>query len=320
MESNQQENQTNKSLFAWVGLVLMTLLSGVFGFMYFDQKHQTEVKETVIVEKAKELAFTHTKLDSVSRALDAKIAEVQQLGGNIEELMKVKARLEADKVALRKNSQFELGKYTAKIKEYEQFLADKDIEIAKLKEENGVLVASNQTLISENGTLKTEKERLTQQTVALTDSVVAYNSKNKELTEKVAIGAALKANNLMVVAVTPNVMFKNDDTYRSRRVDKIKLQFVLPANPLTVAEEKEIIVRVLDPEGAIISDDAMGSGKFTWKGQEMTFTTKDRVAYQNNNQVVEMIYDNPQRFRPGKYSVEVYAEGFQIGTTHFMIK
>jgi hypothetical protein len=316
MESNQQK----KSTFAWVGLVIMTLAAGTFGLMFFDQKKETETREVAITEKAKELAFTQTKLDSVSRNLDAKIAEVQQLGGNIEELMKVKARLEADKVAIRKNSKFEVAKYTAKIKEYEQFLADKDVEIAKLKEENGVLVATNQTLNTENTGLKTEREALVQTKQQLTDSVVTYNNKNRELSEKVAIGAALKAENIKVLAVTPKGKVKDDDAYRAKRVDKIKLQFNLPPNPLTQPEEKEIFVRVLDPDGAVISDDAMGSGKFNWKGQEMVFTTKNVVPYQNSDQIVEMTYDNAQKFRPGKYSVEVYAENFRIGTSNFTIK
>lgn len=316
MESNQQ----NKGTFAWVGLVIMTLAAGAFGFMYFDQKDQTETKEVAIVEKAKELAFTQTKLDSVSRNLDAKIAETQQLGGNIEELMKVKARLEADKASLKKNSRFEVAKYTAKIKEYEQFLADKDVELAKLREENTVLTATNQTLNTENTGLKTEREALTQVKQQLTDSVMTYSSQNRELSEKVAIGAALKAENIKVLAVTPKGKVKEDNSYKAKRVDKIKLQFNLPPNPLTQPEEKEIYVRVLDPDGAVISDEAMGSGKFNWKGQEMMFTTKDRVAYQNTNQTVEMVYDNAQKFRPGKYSVEVYAEGFRIGSSNFTIK
>lgn len=301
-------------------VIIMTLAAGAFGFMYFDQKDQTETKEVAIVEKAKELAFTQTKLDSVSRNLDAKIAETQQLGGNIEELMKVKARLEADKANLKKNNRFEIAKYTAKIKEYEQFLADKDVELVKLREENGVLTATNQTLSTENTGLKTEKEALTQVKQQLTDSVMTYSSQNRELSEKVAIGAALKAENIKVLAVTPKGKVKDDDSYRAKRVDKIKLQFNLPSNPLTQPDEKEIYVRVLDPDGAVISDEAMGSGKFNWKGQEMMFTTKDRVAYQNTNQTVEMIYDNAQKFRPGKYSVEVYAEGFRIGSSNFTIK
>ncbi len=316
MESNQQ----NKGTFAWVGLVIMTLAAGAFGFMYFDKKELAESKEVVIMEKAKELAFTQTRLDSVSRSLDAKIAEIQQLGGNIEELTKMKAKLEADKASLRKSNKFEIAKYNTKIKEYEQFLADKDVEIAKLREENTMLATSNQTLTSENTTLKTEKETLSQEKLALTDSVTTYNSRNRELSEKVAIGAALKAENIKVLAVTPKGKVKDNDSYRAKRVDKIKLQFTLPPNPLTVPEEKEIIVRVLDPEGAVVSDEAMGSGKFSWKGQEMVFTTKDRVAYQNANQTVEMTYDNAQRFRPGKYSVEVYAEGFRIGSSNFTIK
>lgn len=314
-----QENQQNKSTFAWVALVIMTLAAGVLGFLYYEQKNVVAERETTIMEKAKELVYTEVKLDSVSAALDAKIGEVKALGGNIEDLLKVKARLEVDKVALRKGSKVEVAKYTAKIKEYELFLTQKDEEIVKLRGENEVLLGTNQTLNTENTTLKTDREVLTQAKVALTDSVNTYTVRNKELAEKVTIGAALKAQNVRVLAVNKRGKVKEDDNYKAKRVEKIKVIFTLPSNELTKQEDKEIVMRLIDADGGILTHDPVNS-KFSLKGQELAYTSKERVAFKNDNQLVEMVYDNTDRFKPGTYNVELYAEGFKIGVGNFVIR
>jgi hypothetical protein len=314
-----QENQQRKSTFAWVGLVVMTLATGAFGFLYFDQKNVATEREATIMEKAKELVFTQTKLDSVSAALDAKIGEVKALGGNIEELMQVKARLETDKAALLKGNRVEIGKYTAKIKEYEAFLAQKDEEIVKLRGENEVLLTTNQTLNTENTTLKTDRETLAKDKQLLTDSVSTYANKNKELADKVTIGAALRAQNVRVLAINKRGKEKEDEKHKAKRVEKIKVVFTLPQNELTKQEDKEIVMRLLDTDGSVVAHDPVNS-KFILKGQEIAYTAKERVPFTNNNQFVEMIYDNTERFKPGSYNVELYAEGFKIGTGNFIIK
>jgi hypothetical protein len=321
MQNDQQSTRQNSNPFIWVAIVLFALATGAFGFLYFDQKKTSEQQEVTINEKARQLAFTQTKMDSVSAALDSRIAEVQKLGGDITELETVRKRLEADKVALRKGNRIEIAKYTAKIKEYEAFMVEKDVEIAKLREENGVLIATNTTLNTENTGLKTEKETLTQAKQALTDTLTTVSSRNQELTEKVSLGASLKAQNLKVLAVNTKGKVKEDDAYKAKRVDKIRLQFTLPENPLTKQEEKEIVVRVLDPDGAVLSDEAIGSGKFNAKnGEEMVFTTKGVVPFTNNNQLVELTYDKSDKFRPGKYNVELYSEGYRIGQGNFTIR
>jgi hypothetical protein len=307
-----------------VGLVLMTLAAAVLGYLYFDKKQLADQKETTIIEKVKELAFTQTKLDSVSTALDAQILMVKQLGGKVDDLMAVKARLEADKADLKKMTSLDMTKLNAKIKEYDVFLANKDVDINKLKEENGMLTASNQTLITTNKTLSTDVESLkvakTIVTKAFSDSMTVFTARTKDLSDKVSIGASLKAENVHVVAVFPNGKVKDKENYKANRVDKIKVLFSLPENQLTKLEPKEIMLRVLDPDGAILSDAAIASGKFTFKGQEMVYTAKNTVTYQNNNQAVEMVYDNTENFRAGRYSVELYSEGFKIGSGSFAIK
>lgn len=316
MQNEEQKKQST----AWAVVAILAVAVAVLGFLFFQQRAEIADQEATVMEKVREVASTRTKLDSISTVLNMKIAEVEKLGGDVEELNRMKVQLEADKVALSRSSKVETGKYLTKIKQYETFLAEKDTEIAKLREENQLLASSNDSLNVQVGSLQTERQTLVQRQTELADSVTTYTAQNKELSEKVNRAAALKAQNFKVLAVTSKGKTRDDDAYKAKRVDKIKMVFDLPENPLTRQETKDIYVRVLDPNGAVLADDATGSGEFEVNGQETKFSTRESVAYLNNNQKVEVTYDNTAQFRPGKYSVELYAEGYRIGGGNFVIR
>ncbi|RIV27534.1 hypothetical protein DYU11_04310 [Fibrisoma montanum] len=311
MENNPQKSRTSGALLA--ALIIMTGLAGVSSYLYFDQKKVSENQEVTIAERVEELSTTRVKLDSISTALDAKIAEVQKLGGDVSELEKVKTQLEADKAALRRGNRVSLAKYDAKIKQYEAFLVEKDTLIAQLQRENVTLATNNQVLNEENTGLKTERQRLA-------DSVTNVVSQNQELSTKVNRAAALKAQNVKVFAVNRKGKVSDDDAYKAKRLDKIKLVYTLLDNPLTKEEPKEVYVRVLDPTGAVVSDMANGSGTFTVDGNETIYTTKQTVNYNSNGQNVELLYTRGIPYKPGKYTIELFSEGYKIGAGEFAVR
>ena len=311
MENNPQRPKTNGALLA--ALIIMTGLAGVAGYLYFDQKKVSENQEVTISERVEELSTTRVKLDSISTALDAKIAEVQKLGGDVTELEKMKVQLENDKASLRKGNRISLARYDAKIKQYEAFLVEKDTLIANLQRENVTLATNVKVLDEENVGLKTERQKLA-------DSVTTVVSQNQELSTKVTRAAALKAQNVKVFAVSRKGKVNDDDAYKAKRLDKIKLVYTLLDNPLTKEEPKDVFVRVLDPQGAVVSDMANGSGTFSVDGNETIYTTKQTVNYTSNGQNVELLYTRGIPYKPGKYTVELYSEGFRIGAGEFAVR
>lgn len=311
MENSPQKSKTNGALLA--ALIIMTGLAGVSSYLYFDQKKVSENQEVTISERVEELSTTRVKLDSISTALDAKIAEVKKLGGDVSELEKVKSQLEEDKAALRRGNRVSIAKYESKIKQYEAFLAEKDTLIAGLQRENVTLATNVKTLDDENIGLKTQRQQLK-------DSVSTYVAQNTDLTNKVTRAAALKAQNVKVFAVNAKGKVKEDDSYKAKRLDKIKLVYTLLDNPLTREEAKDVYVRVLDPDGAVVSDMANGSGTFVVDGSETVYTTKQTVNYTNSNQNVELMYSRGIPYKPGKYTVELYSEGFRIGSGEFAVR
>ncbi len=316
--SNQSGSRANGPLLA--ALIIMTGLAGTAGYLYFDQKKIAQNEETIIAERVEELSTTRVKLDSISTALDTKIAEVQRLGGNVDELMKVKADLEADRATLRKGQRLtaaQMTSYGVKIKEYETFLAQRDTLIAQLQREKGELVVVNQTLNDENTGLKTQRQSLRDSVSTVVTAVV---TQNQELASKVTRAAALKAQNVKVLAINSRGKERDEDAFKAKRIDKLKFLYALLDNPLTKEEPKDIYIRLLDPDGAIVSDMANGSGTFTVDGKETIYTVKQTIDYNKDGKNVELTYARGVRYKPGKYTVELYAEGYKIGKGEFAVR
>lgn len=302
------ENRNNNTGMT-IGLIFMTILAAVFGYLYYQERGVTTKQETDLQARVSELASSEIKLDSISKQLDARILEVQGLGGDIAELTKMKESLENDRVALRKGN----TKLGNKIKEYEAFLTKKDEEIATLREENQQLLSQNETLVQTNTELQTSKQ-------AVSDSLAGVVTKNTELESKVTMAAALRARSVKVYAISSKGKVREGEEVKAKRVDKVRVDFILEKNPLTLTDNKTIYMRIIDPSGATISDAATGSGEFDYNGQKQGYTISQDLVYSNSNQDVSILYDRATPFPKGKYVIQLYSEGFAIGEGSFSVK
>nr|WP_293835229.1 hypothetical protein [uncultured Arsenicibacter sp.] len=314
MESRQPRRDNSRN-YLIAALLILAALNVLVLYFYYQERETNKTKDATINAKTEELLATRAKLDSISTQLDAKISEIQRLGGNIDSLLQIKAELEKDKRSLRNVNNFDTRKYDQKIKSYEALLVQKDQEIARLKEENGILTQQNETLTQENTGLKNDKQ-------VLSDSITTYSAKNKELEEKVTVASALRAENIVVNALNSRGKERDGGSYKAKRIDKVKVSFQLAPNGLAKHNDKEIYMRVLDPAGAVIADMATGSGEFMYGGKGMIYTAMQTIQFENTRQTVNFIYGRggQQRFNEGRHVIEIYSEGFKIGEGEFTVK
>ncbi|HEV7350633.1 hypothetical protein [Telluribacter sp.] len=313
MDYNQEQKRDRKTLL-WAALAVLALLNVVLLYFFYQERQENVNKDTIIAAKTEEVLTTKTKLDSISVQLDAKIAEIQQLGGSVDSLIALKEQLEKDKQNLRTTNASSIKQYESKIKSYVAVLAQKDQEIVRLREELGVVTSRNQELNQQVSGLQTERQ-------ALSDSVTTYSSRNRELNEKVTLASALKAENIKVNTITNKGKERDGGKYRARRIDKIKVNFQLGDNPIAQQNQKDIFLRILDPNGAVLSDMATGSGAFILNGREVLYSSKQTVNFTNSHQPVDILYGRGGTpLKDGKYTVELYSEGFKIGQTAFVVR
>ncbi|ODS83752.1 MAG: hypothetical protein ABS46_05565 [Cytophagaceae bacterium SCN 52-12] len=313
MSYNREQKQDRKNLL-WAALAILALLNVLLLYFFYQERKENTTKDSVIAARMEEVLTTKSKLDSISTQLDIKIAQIQQLGGRVDSLLSLKAQLEKDKQLLKDRNSFSLKKYEERIKNYEALLAEKDQEIASLRQELGTATARNQELSEQISGLESEKEQLGEQ-------IDVVNSKAVELQEKIAIASALRAEKIQVSAISDKGKERDGGNYRSKRINQLKVNFELAENAVAQANDKDIFLRVLDPDGAVLSDMATGSGSFLHHEREMIYSSRQKVAYKNARTPVSIIYGRGGiPLKSGKYTVELYAEGFKIGQGDFTVK
>ncbi|KAA0992543.1 hypothetical protein [Dyadobacter aurulentus] len=313
MDYNQEQKQDRKTLL-WAALAVLLLLNLVLVYFIYHEKQENLAKDEIITAKTEEVLSIKTKLDSISAELDVKIAEIQKLGGSVDSLVALKAQLEKDKQELKNSTTYSAANYNKKIKSYESILSEKDSEIANLRQQLGVATSKNEELNEKVTGLESEKQ-------LLADSVTNYSVQNRELSEKVNLASALRAEALTVNAVSSKGKERQGGKYKAKRIDKLRVNFKLAENAVAKQNEKQIYLRILDPDGAVLSDMATGSGSFMHNGKELIFSSSQTVTFDNSNQSVDILYGRGGiPLKDGKYAIELYSEGFKIGEGDFTVK
>ncbi|MEA5258064.1 hypothetical protein VB264_09730 [Arcicella aquatica] len=316
---NRQSEQKLK-----IAVAVLIILVTALGFLYFRERQFNKRNEELGILHAKDLLVATTKLDSIENQLNAKIIEIKRLGGDVSELVRAKEQLQKDKIALQKSEGFSMKRYESKIKKYLTLLGEKDNELINLRKENGILAAMNDSLSKEAQALLQD---VTYAQKALNDSAINYtlrqkelSERNRELSEKVSQASALHAESINVYAISTKGKESDGGVYKSKKVDKVRITFYLQENPLTNLEAKVIFLRIIDPQGQSIADMSTGSGSFTYKNKEITYTAKQKIVYDNHHQSVEFVYSRGQAYKEGRHIIELYAEGYKIGDGFFEVK
>lgn len=298
-ESERKSKNQSRTIYI---ILFLVVISAAVGFKFYMDAESENKKLQADLEE------TYTELDSISSQLDNKISEIEALGGDVTELQLIRKNLESEKEALQKSNKWaanEIKRYKDKVSGYEELLTLQDEKIKKLE-------AVNKELMGENTNLKKEKN-------VLNDSISELKSRRKELASKVALASRLKAENIKVYGVKDRGR-EREDEFRSRQIDKLKIEFNLEENNVAQPEGKNIILRVINPKGNALFDVATGSGSFMVDGKEMFYTAKQEILFDNTKQQLSFVYDRGQEYEEGIYKVELYADDYLIGRADFTVK
>lgn len=283
-------------------LVIIVLIQSAK--IYFDY---TEKKE-IVAQKAdveEDLATTMQRLKEIQAELDTKIKEVEKLGGDVKDLQKAKAEVDAQLKRSVSRSTKAIKELKDRVEGYEELLKLKDDEIEKLK-------SANQSLFTENRQLKTQKNELN-------DSINRLATTKNELAGKVALASQLKAENVTVKSVNAKGK-ERESPFRARQLEKLKVEFNLAENKVAPIEGKKIMIRVIDENGQVLFDVARGSGTFLVNNKEEFYTASQEILFDNTRQKLSFLYDKGSEYASGNYTVEIYAQDYLIGSAQFVVK
>jgi len=305
-KDTQPKNILDNKKFLIGIIVLLLVLNGVTLFLFLQNRQAlgTELKASNT-----ELEETRNKLESVSNELDLKIEEIQKLGGDVDTLRQIREALELEKEQLldaRSVDQRRIAQINARVEGYRELLLKKDEEIAHLQ-------SLNDELMDQNTSLKQEKQQLNQ-------SLSQVERQSEELKETVEVASRLKAENIKVVGLNSRDRGKERDQYRNNQIEKLQLEFNIAKNDVAPIGGRDIMMRVIDPNGDVIFDVAKGSGTFMIDGKEEFYTARHEILFDNTMQQISFLYEKGSDYMEGKHKVEIYADDYVIGTADFVIK
>jgi len=312
-ERNTSEKKDNRKLWIIGLLVTLLCLNGVLLYMQHQKTQQVDQLTEDIKVKDSELENQIKVYEALKLDFERQSGELQTMGLANDSLEARIASINADLIKLQsfRNTGFSTAdrrRYEQRAANLERQIKQRDREIAKLKEDN-------EALYGENTQLKTTQN-------ILADTISTLKSNNQNLSEKVAIASRLQAERININILNRRGKEKDDDDleYRARQVDKIKVSFNLAKNDVATKETKEIMMRLIEPDGSALFNLATGSGTFQVNGEEKYYTAKRDIVFDNSQQAVTFTYSKGADYKKGQHTVELYADGFIIGKTTFTLK
>lgn len=287
-----KERRNNLIIIMLSALLLIVIV--VFVYQHNENKKMMNALNTEKASIQAELSTLMTNYDSLhtnNEALQSELSTAQT---------KVKDLLE-EVVQVKKVSYEQISQYRQEVTTMRNIMKNYIVQIDSLNRRNEILMAENAQVKENIAQAESKNQQLEQE--------------KQHLQEKIKEAAQLEATELVAVGINA----RGKDAESARRAEQIKVSFVLSKNVTAPRGNKMIYVRIQKPNQVLLQKSP--NDLFQFEDLKIPFSAKREVTYEGNALPVNIFWDNQgQEFLPGEYTVDVFADGNNIGTTKFMMK
>ena len=279
-------------IYTIAALVLMALLGGVvFLYLAREQAEQEKAQLLELAEMDKRemendykdfiMQYQELKTQITNDSLVAQLAAEQERTRQLlTELQNTKAADAAEIARLKR----ELATLRAILKDYVRQIDS--------------LNTLNQQLIAEN---ETQREQLGQQQA----TIETVSAQAASLSEKVAIAAQLDATGISISATNK----RGKNAKKIADVKQFAVSLTISRNVTAQAGARTIFFRIVTPARNALSK----GGTFSYEGTELPFSMRRDIEYNGEETHVTAYYDVTETLVAGTYSVQIFADGKNIG-------
>lgn len=279
-------------------IILLSVLLIIVITIFFVQRNQNrKMMEALNQEKTSiqtELTGMIANYDSIHTTNESLQSELTMAQNKVKDLI-----LEVDQV--KELSYGQIAQYRQEVTTLRNIMKNYIIQVDSLNRRNEMLMAENSQV---------------KQDIAVAESKNMQLEEEKgHLQEKIKMAAQLEATELSAMGVNA----RGKEAESARRATQIRVSFTLSKNVTTPRGEKTIYVRIQNPNQLLLQKSA--SDVFPFEDLKIPFSAKREVTYEGNALPVNIFWDNAgAEFTPGEYTVDVFADGNNIGTTTFTMK
>jgi len=296
--SNTYQKQPDKkpSTGLIVLVIVLALAVIVLGYKYYKESQRlgqtTEEKavlEDVKSDLEKQLRDMIVEYDSLKTNNDSVNVLLSKEQDKIKNLLRMQSS-DAEKIR----------KYREELETLRKVMRSYIVQIDSLNQHNRALTEENIQFKMKLTTVETEKQEL---------------SKEKEiLNTQVQLARVLSAKN---ITVEPQNRGEKPSS-KANKITKIKVCFTIRENSVAAAGTKDIYLRIVRPDEVVLPS---GTGEtFDIKGEQVIFSAKRQLEYENKDIDMCIFWDKNADLIPGNYTIVLFAEGFEVGSSTFTLK
>lgn len=302
--TEKEKDQESRKLLVIIIISILLGVNGLLLWQFFDKK---------------------TNLEQVSRELDTTMAEKESLSAELQRVKTEYEKLNQENAGLQNQLSARDEEIRLKIVEIQKLIQSGDaVQLKKAREAMAALKDLNRQYLAQIDSLSTRNQALSNENVSLNENLSSANSKvsnltqeNSVLSNKVAIASILKTTNLRAMGIKFKGSGKEIESTRAKGTERIKTCFTIIENLVIEKGPKEIFMRVLSPDGAVLST---SSESFQYNGQATLYTTKEVIMYENRNTDLCIFWEKGNAYAAGNYTIELFCDGHKIGSTQLLLK
>ncbi|MCF8357496.1 MAG: hypothetical protein K9H26_01970 [Prolixibacteraceae bacterium] len=299
MAENSNNNPTRKfDVKNALVITLTVILLAVVALFIIQRKQHTDIIQQLNNEKdsikfeLSEMLVDYDSLKTNNEALNENLLLTQN---EIKSLL-----VEVEQV--KKASYEEIMGYRDKVTTLRGIMKSLYNQIDSLNERNKELYAENLTVKKQYSNVRQKNEQL--------------EKEKEQLEQTVKMAQILEALDLRASGLTPS----NRETMRVARIQKLVVSFTLSKNLTAPRGPKPIYIRIMRPDQLLLVN--AEEEVFPFEDIEIPYSAMREVNYEGQSLPVNIYWDNTgfEALVPGTYMVDVFADGYNIGSTTFVLR
>jgi hypothetical protein len=304
--NNVPTQPQNKGSKIWIVLALLFLIVAIGVLIYFMPKIGEYQK--LVEEKEQEKLLIQYELDDLMKAHDSIKMEYGTL---------------ADSLAVKDSIIQANAKEIKELLNYKWEYRKANKKLTLLREIAQGYVHQMDSLYTVNKELKEENEKIRQQYAREQDRTRDLTKDKEELMEKIDQATALNAFNISATTERFTGSGRARDTDKASKVERVQVCFTLGENKLIDPGLKKVYIRIVRPDGVVVTQKVDGPYTFEFEGATLEYTASKDVEYKNEETPVCLHWNKKSKEVPamvGVYKVAIYTETYEIGNTTFELR
>jgi hypothetical protein len=304
----EPKKRNNRSVIYIILIIALVLLDGYWYFKNHTSQEQLNSQGQTINSDSSHIADLdsryHEEMDS--------LYSYRGQNATLDSLLKIKINqlsgMEKSLATAQRQKKLDDTQYQKDITDLNSMSSDLKSQIADLQKQNGILISRNDSLGKNLEVSEGNNQQLTQE--------------NTTLGTKLTKASLLVPINIIGEGIKVTSSGKEKETANNKKAKKIKVAFDIPSNNTIDAGDKTFYLVLMDPKGAILSDQAQGSGTFTLaeSTDQQQYTASKTVSFNQQKMHVDIEWNNIAGFDEGDYTAEIFQDGYLTGKSVIKLK